>query len=138
MVLVFMGGEILQRFITLAEPVTQEQLSASAGKLNTLYMGKAFETMHIEPNSFSALETDLFNIVLEEMKQADSMVSGEMVLDGLTNVLAEPEFSGSEEARRALRVLEEKPLLQDILSQTVLSQHLQRGCAGFDRRRGDL
>ncbi|HEX7975347.1 MAG TPA: HrcA family transcriptional regulator, partial [Anaerolineales bacterium] len=50
-----------------------------------------------------------------------SLVSGEIYLDGLTNVLAEPEFSGSEEARRALRVLEERPLLQDLLARTVLT-----------------
>ncbi len=122
MVLVLMGGEILQRFITLAEQVTQEQLSSSAAKLTAIFIGKSSEAMQIEPVNFSPLETDLFNIVLDEMKQADSMVSGEMVLDGLTNVLAEPEFSGSEEARRALRILEEKPLLHDILSQTVLSR----------------
>jgi heat-inducible transcriptional repressor len=122
MVLVLMGGEILQRFITLAEQVTQEQLSSSAAKLTAIFMGKSSEAMQIEPANLSPLETDLFNIVLDEMKQADSMVSGEMVLDGFTNVLAEPEFSGSEEARRALRILEEKPLLHDILSQTVLSR----------------
>jgi heat-inducible transcriptional repressor len=61
--------------------------------------------------SLNALEKDVYDIVLEEMRQADSMVSGEVFLDGLTNVLAEPEFAGSEDARRALRVLEEKPLL---------------------------
>jgi len=48
------------------------------------------------------------------------MSTGEIVLDGLTNVLAEPEFSGSDEARRALRVLEEKPLLNEIISKTAL------------------
>lgn len=122
MVLVLMGGEILQRFITLAEPVTQEQLSSSAAKLTSLFIGKSSGAMQVESTILSPLETDLFNIVLDEMKQADSMVSGEMVLDGLTNVLAEPEFSGSEEARRALRILEEKPLLHDILAQTVLSR----------------
>jgi len=122
MVLVLMGGEILQRFITLAEPVSQEQLSPSAAKLTGLFMGKTYDAMQVDPGSLSPLETDLFTIVMDEMKQADSMVSGEMVLDGLTNVLAEPEFSGSEDARRALRILEEKPLLHDILSQTVLSR----------------
>ncbi len=120
MVLVLMGGEILQRFITLAEPVSQDTLSATAQRLNTLMEAKttkAIDQMNLQLN---ALESDLFDVVLEEMKQADSMVSGEVVLDGLTNVLAEPEFSGSEDARRALRVLEEKPLLHDILSKTVL------------------
>ncbi|MRR29079.1 heat-inducible transcription repressor HrcA [bacterium] len=120
MVLVLMGGEILQRFITLPEPVSQDTLSATAQRLNSLMEAKttkAIEQMNLQLN---ALESDLFDVVLEEMKQADSMVSGEVVLDGLTNVLAEPEFSGSEDARRALRVLEEKPLLHDILSKTVL------------------
>jgi len=122
MVLVLMGGEILQRFITLPETVPQEQLSSSAAKLTAFCTGKSLEAIRVEPSSLSPLESDLFTIVIDEMKQADSMVSGEMVLDGLTNVLAEPEFSGSEEARRALRVLEEKPLLHDILAQTVLSR----------------
>jgi len=66
------------------------------------------------------LEKDVLEIIIDEMKQADSLVAGDVVIDGLTNVLAEPEFSGSEDARRALRVLEEKPLLQDLLSETVL------------------
>lgn len=120
MVLVLMGGEILQRFITLAEPVSQDTLSATAQRLNIIMDAKttiAINKLNLELN---ALESELFDVVVEEMKQADSMVSGELVLDGLTNVLAEPEFSGSEDARRALRVLEEKPLLHDILSKTVL------------------
>ncbi len=120
MVLVLMGGEILQRFITLAEPVTQEKLSATANRFNTLLVGKSLNLVEKEPHQLDALETDIFMLIQEELKQADAMVSGELVLDGLTNVLAEPEFSGSDEARRALRVLEEKPLLHDILSHTVL------------------
>ncbi len=34
------GGEILQRFISLAEPVPQELLSSTADRLNSLYTGK--------------------------------------------------------------------------------------------------
>jgi len=36
-------------------------------------------------------------------------------------VLAEPEFAGSESARKALRVLEERSLLDDLLTRTVLT-----------------
>jgi len=120
MVLVLMGGQILQRFITLPEPVSQEQLSNAADHLNNLFTGHNMVEMYSESSVLSALEQDFQQIVLDEMEQADSMISGEVVLDGLTNVLAEPEFAASEEARRALRVLEEKPLLNDILSKTVL------------------
>lgn len=40
-------------------------------------------------------------------------------MDGLLNVLAEPEFTGSDEARQALRLLEERSTLEDFLSRTV-------------------
>ncbi len=120
MVLVLMGGEIMQRFITLSEPVSQEQLSSAADRLNNMYTGSNIEEMSGEPAVLNAIEQEFRQLVIDEMEQADSMISGEVVLDGLTNVLAEPEFSTSEEARRALRVLEEKPMLNDILSKTVL------------------
>lgn len=123
MVLVLMGGEILQRFITLDEPVTQEQLSSAADHFNNLYTGRNIEDMSSDHTPLNTLEQDFRKSVLDEMESAESMISGDVVLDGLTNVLAEPEFSAPGEARRALRVLEEKPLLNEILSKTVLHSH---------------
>jgi heat-inducible transcriptional repressor len=55
------------------------------------------------------------------MTQTETLASGDVYLDGLTNVLAEPEFSGSDDARRALRLLEERSLLQDLLTRTILN-----------------
>jgi heat-inducible transcriptional repressor len=121
MVLVLMGGEITQRFITLAEPVPQEKLSLAANHLTQLLNNMTAEQLKSSSMLLDALETEIYGYVREQMEQADSLVSGEVVLDGITNVLAEPEFSGSEEARAALRVLEEKPLLQNLLSQTILT-----------------
>lgn len=120
MVLVLLGGEIMQRFITLPEPVPQDQLSSAADHLNNLLVGKNVNEVSAESVVLNALEQDVFQLIIDEMNQANSMISGDVVLDGLTNVLAEPEFSAGGEARRALRILEEKPLLNDILSKTVL------------------
>jgi len=127
MVLVLMGGEILQRFITLDEPVSQEQLSSVADRFNNLYTGINIDDMSSDPTPLNALEQDFRRAVLGEMASSESMISGDIVLDGLTNVLAEPEFSAPGEARRALRVLEEKPLLNEILSKTVLHGSTQGG-----------
>jgi heat-inducible transcriptional repressor len=121
MVLVLMGGEITQRFILLAEPVPQDTLSAVANRLTHLLANHTAEQLRSASLTLDALEVEIFNFVREQMEQADSLTSGELVLDGITNVLAEPEFSGSEEARQALRVLEEKPMLQSLLSQTILT-----------------
>ena len=55
------------------------------------------------------------------MSRADGFSTGEVFLDGLTNVMSEPEFVSSHEARRALHLLEERSLLYDLLTTTLLS-----------------
>jgi heat-inducible transcriptional repressor len=70
---------------------------------------------------FDALEQDIIKLTSEELERMKQVVSGEVFRDGLTNVLAEPEFAESESARKALRVLEERSMLEDLLSRTVLT-----------------
>ena len=120
MVLVLFGGDVRQRLLTLSEPVTQEQLSTSADRLTRALSDKNVEIMLSQRAQFSGLDLDMLDWMIDDIRQARS-VAGDVYLDGLTNVLAEPEFSGSDEARRALRLLEEGPLLQDLLARTVLS-----------------
>jgi heat-inducible transcriptional repressor len=121
MVIVMMGGEIHQRLLTLVEPVTQEQLSATADQITRAYQNQDYKGIAASHAQLDALGQDILEYIQTEMRQAQQLISGEVYLDGMTNVLAEPEFSGSEDARRALRVLEERPLLQDLLARTVLT-----------------
>lgn len=121
MVLVLTGGEIRQRLVFLPEPVPQELLSQVADRITRSFQEKDAETIRALRSSYSGLDQDVLGLLVEDLGQTDALASGEVYLDGLTNVLAEPEFSGSDEARRALRMLEERPLLQDLLARTVLS-----------------
>ncbi len=127
MVLVLFGGEVRQRLLTLAEPVAQEQLSAAASRLTGLLLEKNASAIRALRGQLSGLEMDIVDYIVEDMDQARSSIASEVYLDGLTNVLAEPEFSGSEDARRALRLLEERSLLQDLLTRTVLSSATNGG-----------
>lgn len=120
MVLVVLGGEVHQRLIALPEPVPQDQLSRMANHITHFCEGLDGGEIRARKTDFSPLELDLALMVADEMQQSDALLSGEVYLDGFSNVLAEPEFSESGDARRALRILEEKPLLQNLLSQTVL------------------
>ncbi len=123
MVLVLYGGEVRQRLMTLSEPVTQEQLSAAADRLTRALQEKDVESIRALRPDYSALDLDILTWIISDMDQARGSLSGELYLDGLTNVLAEPEFSGSEDARKPLRLLEERSLLQDLLSRTVLNNN---------------
>jgi len=124
MVLVLTGGEVSQQMLTLAEPVSQEQLSGVANSINKLCSGKDSKTMSTLSMLMDALEKDICKLVSDEMRRFGNMNTGELYRDGLTNVLAEPEFGEVELARRAIRILEERSLLDDLLNRTVLSSDI--------------
>lgn len=121
MVMVWSGGEVRQQMLTLAEPVTQEQLSNAAELLNQACQGLNAEGIAALDGTFDALEQDVLRLIRDDLERMGRWASGEVYRDGLTNVLAEPEFAESESARKALRVLEERSLLDDLLSRTVLN-----------------
>jgi len=119
-ILVLEGGQIHQHILTLDEPVTQEQLSVISRKFSQLLSERNTVRISTFQGPLTAVETQILMWVEDEMIRSDQLPTGDIVLDGLTNVLSEPEFADSEEARRALRLLEERSLLQDLLSQTFL------------------
>jgi heat-inducible transcriptional repressor len=119
MVLVLSGGEVLQQLLTLSEPVMQDQLSAAANRLNQICMGHAADEIMVQSVQLNNLEQDMLTLLLQDMNRGDQRVSGELYMDGLFNVLAEPEFGESDEARRTLRMFEERSLLNDLLARTI-------------------
>jgi len=114
-ILVLEGGQIHQQILTLESPVTQE-------KFSHLLVGKDAQRIKIFLEPLSGIEEQILRWVEDEMQRSEQLPTGEIILDGLTNVLSEPEFSDSEEARRALLLLEERSMLQDLLSQTILPE----------------
>jgi heat-inducible transcriptional repressor len=118
MVMVVAGGEVSQQILTLAEPVSQERLSLTAARLNGLLAGLAVDAISKIPVRSDALDQDILTLIVQDMRRAAERVSGNIYTDGLTNVLSEPEFAESDEARRALRLFEERSILQDLLARS--------------------
>jgi heat-inducible transcriptional repressor len=118
MVMVLAGGEVSQQILTLAEPVSQERLSLTAARLNGLLAGQAVDAISKVPTRSDALDQDILTLIVQDMRRAAASVSGTIYTDGLTNVLSEPEFAESDEARRALRLFEERSILQDLLARS--------------------
>jgi heat-inducible transcriptional repressor len=121
MVMVMVGGEVSQQILTLAEPVSQERLSQTATRLNKLLADQSIEAISGLPARSDPLDQDIFTIIGRDMHRATESVSGNIYTDGLTNVLAEPEFAESDDARRALRLFEERSTLQDLLARSTTS-----------------
>jgi heat-inducible transcriptional repressor len=124
MVLVLVGGEVSQQILTLAEPVSQERLSQTAARLNKLMAGLGVDAIAALPARSDALDQDILTLILQEMRRTTERVSGEIYTDGLTNVLSEPEFAESNEARRALKLFGERATLQDLIARTTTNSNV--------------
>ena len=118
MVIVLAGGEVLQQILTLTEPVTQAQLSQSAARLNDLLNSLKVDAISALPTPSEKIDQDFLTMIEQDMNRATDSVSDNIYTDGLTNVLSEPEFADSDDARRTLRLFEEPSTLQDLLART--------------------
>ncbi len=120
MVLVFVGGEVSQQVLTLAEVVSQPRLSQVAERLNKNLRDLSAETIITLPPRSDLLERDILLLIQQEMQQRGTGRSGEIYMDGMANILAEPSFADSAEGRRTLRFFDERSRLQDLLSNTAI------------------
>jgi heat-inducible transcriptional repressor len=124
MVLVLSGGDVRQQMLALAEPVSQDRLSGAATKINDICQGLDAERIASLPGQVDALEQDVLRLIVDDMHRSGNILGGEVYRDGLSHVLAEPEFAEVEVARKALRILEERSFLEDLLTRTVLTTNV--------------
>lgn len=118
MVMVMHGGEVNQQFLTIAEPVSQEKLSDVSQKVNSTIKGKTSEEILRVYNSPDALETDILQLVILELNRVDERGTGQIYYDGLSNMLAIKEFNSPDEAAKALRFLDERTSLRELMQST--------------------
>jgi heat-inducible transcriptional repressor len=119
LVLVLQSGEVRQQMLTLAEPVAQQALSNAAQLINNLAESRAADAITARSQNLPPLETEILQLVVEMMQRADEHLAEQVYRDGLSNVLRAPEFANGETARDALRVLEEHPLLEEVLAEAL-------------------
>ena len=123
LVLVLQGGEVRQQMLTLSDAWDQAQLALTASEITTLCAGMDAQDILLVSERQTDLLRDISRLVAEMMARADEVWTGEVYRDGLTNVLAQPEFTDSEAARPALRLLEERGFLDEVLAH-VLSPNI--------------
>jgi heat-inducible transcriptional repressor len=117
LVLVLQGGTVNQQMLALPEPMTQTALSEAADRLNQLFTGLNAEQIKTHLHELPALEADLAELVLGLMQQVEASPTAEIYHHGVSELLQEPEFiEGEGRPVGLLRILEERSLLQGVLS----------------------
>jgi heat-inducible transcriptional repressor len=122
LVLVLNGGEVRQQMLTLAEPVSQENLTASAAHLSALCLGQNTEQVAAHIAALPTLEQEVLRLVVELMRKSEGSAGVDVFRDGVSNVLSQPEFAKSESAQQALKVLGEHTYLEEFLGKALSPQ----------------
>lgn len=112
MILVLYGGEVHQQMLTLAEPLPQARLSSAADWLNTQFTDQTVIEIEARLGQLEALEAEITRLVLDIMLRSEGQVFRDFYRDGLMHLV------NDEATRQAVRLLEERTLLHDVIMET--------------------
>ncbi len=114
LILVLVSGEVKQQMLTLAEPLPQTFLSAAADHLNKLYLNADYDEIYGRLPHLEPLEYEVTRLILDILRRIDNRSISDIYRDGLVNILED------EGTRQAVRVLEERTLLANVIAQAML------------------
>jgi heat-inducible transcriptional repressor len=114
LVLVFLGGTVNQRMLSLDEVTDQDTLSRLSNELNSRFYGQAAAEIEAGLEGSGGLAEQVSSIVAEIMSTADLAASDQVYREGLSHILGEPEFAEGKPMRQMVEVLEGSSLLDMI------------------------
>jgi heat-inducible transcriptional repressor len=102
--------------LTLADTLPQTRLSAAADHLNKLYENATFDDIRSRMGQLDTLEFEVTRLILDILGRSDNRSISDIYRDGLINLLED------EGTRQAVRVLEERTLLANVISQSMIPE----------------
>ncbi len=125
-VLVTTSNIIHNKIIRLEDNLTQDELEETARYLNTDFGGKSLLAIRTEILELMSEEKALYDrllrnaIMLCDMSlEGEESTSGDVYIDGASNILSKPDFVDVERMRELFRTFEEKSRLIKILNECI-------------------
>ncbi|HMF58310.1 MAG TPA: heat-inducible transcriptional repressor HrcA, partial [Pyrinomonadaceae bacterium] len=125
-VLVSGSNIIYNKIIFMDEDLSQEELERTARYLNTEFGGKSLATIRAEIVEMMREEKALYDNLLrnaillcERSLEGEEATTGEIYVDGASNILTLPDFADLERMHELFRAFEEKSKLVKILNECV-------------------
>ncbi|MCH7735883.1 MAG: heat-inducible transcription repressor HrcA [Chloroflexi bacterium] len=118
LVLVLEEARLLRKILPFGKKVDQVQLDLAASRLNDSLGGLNSSQMQSNRLELNPLEEQVKEGSVSLMREAESTNDQEHYTDGLRLLLSQPEFSGGELARQLVQMVEDRALLERVLSAT--------------------
>lgn len=129
-VLVSAPNIIRNKIIRIEDHLTQDDLERTARYLNTEFGGKSLLAIRAEILELMREEKALYDTLLRNAMllcdmslEGEEAATGDVYVDGASNILTKPEFSDAERMRDLFRTFEEKSRLIKILNECVARDH---------------
>ncbi len=114
-VVVLQEARVLQRSLALEQPFSQDDLTVIARRLNAQFAGKTAAGMREGAQDFSlAVEAPVVKAAADLLEAADASEFELAFMEGLRELLRQPEFAQGERILHLLELLEERNLAQAI------------------------
>jgi heat-inducible transcriptional repressor len=114
LLVVLQEARVVQHTLTLGRPMRQEELNDVAVRLNSLYADHSADEIRDKQVEHLSLEADAVRLVLDLMDSAEGEWFGDAYLEGLPDMLREPEFARGERILDLLDLLEQPNLTKAI------------------------
>jgi heat-inducible transcriptional repressor len=117
LIVVLQEIRIKQQLLSFAEPVSQDQMSSIANKLNAIFSGMTSSEIRRKKADLTALERHVLDAVIAIIEEQDRTVPERPYLEGLRLMLNQPEFLPSGRMLSIMELMENVEWLNLILSQ---------------------
>ncbi len=118
LIVVLEQAQLHRQLIRLPYPIPASELEESVARLRPYLMGYnrheiGSQVMHLTP-----LEEELVETTITVLREEDETSYRDHYVDGIRNLLSQPEFAENERARTIVEGVEDGSLVQTILSET--------------------
>jgi heat-inducible transcriptional repressor len=107
-------GTLHQQLLVRSESIDQDQLDRTARRLTRELRGSVAADVRLWADAESPLESAVCECLVELMRRVDQKTTREVWYDGVSSLLAEPEFSRGDRAQEIVRAFEQRQTLLEI------------------------
>ena len=133
LVLVLQSGNVKQQLLDLDQPTEQTALTTVSNELNDRLIGEGVSKIQQSMAILSPFAKQVALLIVDLMERIDNRSGRQIYRDGLSKVLDAPEFVDSESVRTIVQILEERTLLEQVVSDYDYRQGIKVIIAGDGR-----
>jgi heat-inducible transcriptional repressor len=118
LIIVMEQAHLKKQVIRLSRPISQMEVEIAGNKVRNELVGLTIrDVIELDTRGYSPIEVAMLETTIEMLEQEDGHGYSSHYLDGLRNLLAQPEFEASDSIRSVVNGIEDGSLIDAILGE---------------------